>query len=80
GIQTHNLLACVAALEEDPMNATKQAVQAIWDTMEEIDEGYGSDDPLSTPGPPSSPPSSIYSDDPLPAVNIHLSRWPFQEQ
>ncbi|KAH2703353.1 hypothetical protein KXW29_009481, partial [Aspergillus fumigatus] len=45
-----------------------------------IDEGYGSDDPPSTPGPPSSPPSSIHSDDPLPAVNICLSRRPFQEQ
>ncbi|KAH3412416.1 hypothetical protein KXW09_007139, partial [Aspergillus fumigatus] len=69
GIQTHDLLACVAAPEEDPMDATKQAV--------EIDEGYSSDDPPSTPGPPSSPPSSIHSDDLLPAVNIHPSRRPF---
>ncbi|KAH1473318.1 hypothetical protein KXX06_006168, partial [Aspergillus fumigatus] len=36
GIQTHDLLACVAALEEDPIDATKQAVQAIWDTMEQV--------------------------------------------
>ncbi|KAH1479888.1 hypothetical protein KXX06_005291, partial [Aspergillus fumigatus] len=50
------------------------------DQLGEIDEGYGSDDPPSTPGPPSSPPSSIHSDDPLPAVNICLSRRPFQEQ
>ncbi|GFF62413.1 hypothetical protein IFM51744_10960 [Aspergillus udagawae] len=46
--------------------------------LREIDEGYGSDDPPSTPGPPSSPPSSIHSDDPLPAVNIRHSRRPFQ--
>ncbi|EAW15378.1 uncharacterized protein NFIA_047030 [Aspergillus fischeri NRRL 181] len=50
------------------------------DQLREIDEGYGSNDPPSTPGPPSSPPSSIHSDDPLPAVNICLSRRPFQEQ
>ncbi|KAH1712318.1 hypothetical protein KXX60_006386, partial [Aspergillus fumigatus] len=36
GIQTHDLLACVAAPEEDPIDATKQAVQAIWDTMEQV--------------------------------------------
>ncbi|KAH2149184.1 hypothetical protein KXW37_002716, partial [Aspergillus fumigatus] len=48
--------------------------------LREIDEGYSSDDPLSTLGPLSSPPSSIYSDDPLPTVNICPSRRPFQEQ
>ncbi|KAH3309181.1 hypothetical protein KXW17_008446, partial [Aspergillus fumigatus] len=36
GIQTHDLLACVAALEEDPMDATKQAVQVIWDIIEQV--------------------------------------------
>ncbi|KAH3055635.1 hypothetical protein KXW16_006716, partial [Aspergillus fumigatus] len=38
GIQTHDLLACVAAPEEDPMDATEQAVQFL---------GF------YTPGPPS---------------------------
>ncbi|KAH1589657.1 hypothetical protein KXX44_009320 [Aspergillus fumigatus] len=36
GIQTHDLLACVAAPEEDPMDATEQVVQVIWDTMEQV--------------------------------------------
>lgn len=36
GIQTHDLLACVVALEEDPMDATEQVVQAIWDIMEQV--------------------------------------------
>lgn len=36
GIQAHNLLACVAALEEDPIDATEQGVQVIWDTMEQV--------------------------------------------
>jgi hypothetical protein len=34
GIQAHDLLACVAAPEEDAMGATEQGVQVIWDTME----------------------------------------------
>ncbi|KAH1736623.1 hypothetical protein KXV22_006732 [Aspergillus fumigatus] len=50
------------------------------DQLGEINKGYSSDDPPSTPGPPSSPPSSIHSDDPLPAVHIRRSRRPFQEQ
>ncbi|KAH2281420.1 hypothetical protein KXV50_003198 [Aspergillus fumigatus] len=36
GIQAHDLLACVAALEEDPMDATEQGVQVIWDTIEQV--------------------------------------------
>ncbi|KAF7174589.1 hypothetical protein CNMCM5623_008049 [Aspergillus felis] len=36
GIQVHDLLACVAALEEDPMDATEQRVQVIWHTMEQV--------------------------------------------
>jgi hypothetical protein len=36
GIQAHDLLASVAAPEEDPMDATKQGVQVIWDTMEQV--------------------------------------------
>jgi hypothetical protein len=36
GIQAHNLLACVAAPEEDPQDATEQRVQVIWDTMEQV--------------------------------------------
>lgn len=36
GIQTYDLLACVAAPEEDPMDATEQVVQVIWDTMEQV--------------------------------------------
>ncbi|KAH2331990.1 hypothetical protein KXV29_006227 [Aspergillus fumigatus] len=35
GIQAHDLLACIAALEEDPMDATEQGVQVIWDTIEQ---------------------------------------------
>ena len=44
------------------------------DQLGEIDEGYGSDEPPSSP-----PMSSIHSDDPLPMVNIGRSRRPFQE-
>jgi hypothetical protein len=36
GIQAHGLLACIAALEEDPMDATEQGVQVIWDTIEQV--------------------------------------------
>ncbi|KAH3565029.1 hypothetical protein KXV22_007199, partial [Aspergillus fumigatus] len=36
GIQAHDLLACMAAPEEDPMDATEQRVQVIWDTMEQV--------------------------------------------
>ncbi|EAW23658.1 uncharacterized protein NFIA_110790 [Aspergillus fischeri NRRL 181] len=36
GIQAHDLLACVAAPEEDPMDATEQGLQVIWDTMEQV--------------------------------------------
>jgi hypothetical protein len=36
GIQAHDLLASMAALEEDPMDATEQQVQVIWDTMEQV--------------------------------------------
>lgn len=36
GIQTHDLLAYMAALEEDPIDATKQVVQVIWDTIEQV--------------------------------------------
>jgi hypothetical protein len=36
GIQAHDLLACVASLEEDPQDATEQRVQVIWDTMEQV--------------------------------------------
>jgi hypothetical protein len=36
GIQARDLLASVAALEEDPMDATKQGVQVIWDTIEQV--------------------------------------------
>ncbi|KAH1558287.1 hypothetical protein KXX17_006844 [Aspergillus fumigatus] len=59
--------------------SAKWVLASADDQLREIDEGYSSDDPPSTPGPPSSPPSSIHSDDPLPAVNIHPSRRPFQE-
>ncbi|KAF7142189.1 hypothetical protein CNMCM5793_009289 [Aspergillus hiratsukae] len=49
------------------------------DTLEDIDEGYDSEDAMA---PQSSPPtSSIHSDDPLPAVDMHRQgRRPFQEQ
>ncbi|KAH2219344.1 hypothetical protein KXV37_002714 [Aspergillus fumigatus] len=48
-------------------------------TLGDIDEGYNSDDAIE---PRSSPPtSSIHSDDPLPAVDMHQSgRQPFQKQ
>ncbi|KAF7184768.1 hypothetical protein CNMCM7691_006326 [Aspergillus felis] len=36
GIQAHDLLACVAAPEEDPMDATEQRVQVIWHIMEQV--------------------------------------------
>jgi hypothetical protein len=36
GIQARDLLASVAAPEEDPMDATEQGVQVIWDTMEQV--------------------------------------------
>ncbi|KAF7184892.1 hypothetical protein CNMCM7691_008768 [Aspergillus felis] len=36
GIQAHDLLACVAAPEEDPMDAIEQQVQVIWHTMEQV--------------------------------------------
>jgi hypothetical protein len=36
GIQAHDLLACVAAPEEEAIGATKQGVQVIWDTMEQV--------------------------------------------
>ncbi|KAG2000910.1 hypothetical protein GB937_010702 [Aspergillus fischeri] len=36
GIQAHDLLACVAAPEEDPTDAIEQAVQVIWHTMEQV--------------------------------------------
>jgi transposase len=36
GTQAHDLLASVAAPEEDPMDATEQGVQVIWDTMEQV--------------------------------------------
>ncbi|RHZ49046.1 uncharacterized protein CDV56_103939 [Aspergillus thermomutatus] len=36
GIQANDLLACVAAPEEDTMDATEQGVQVIWDTMEQV--------------------------------------------
>ncbi|KAF7184233.1 hypothetical protein CNMCM7691_004919 [Aspergillus felis] len=36
GIQAHDLLACVAAPEEDPMDAMEQRVQVIWHTMEQV--------------------------------------------
>ncbi|KAH2162962.1 hypothetical protein KXV74_008577, partial [Aspergillus fumigatus] len=36
GIQAYDLLACVAALEEDPQDATEQCVQVIWATMEQV--------------------------------------------
>ncbi|KAH2829428.1 hypothetical protein KXV85_008226 [Aspergillus fumigatus] len=57
--------------------STEWVLASADNQLREIDEGYGSDDPLSTPGPLSSPPSSIHSDDLLPAVNIRLSRRPF---
>ena len=36
GIQAHDLLACIAAPEEDPIDATEQRVQVIWDTIEQV--------------------------------------------
>jgi transposase len=36
GIQAHDLLASVVAPEEDPMDATEQRVQVIWDTIEQV--------------------------------------------
>ncbi|EAW15375.1 uncharacterized protein NFIA_046900, partial [Aspergillus fischeri NRRL 181] len=36
GIQARDLLASMAAPEEDPMDATEQGVQVIWDTMEQV--------------------------------------------
>ncbi|PKX88847.1 uncharacterized protein P174DRAFT_455125 [Aspergillus novofumigatus IBT 16806] len=36
GTQAHDLLACVAAPEEDPQDATEQRVQVIWATMEQV--------------------------------------------
>ncbi|KAG2000749.1 hypothetical protein GB937_010875, partial [Aspergillus fischeri] len=36
GIQAYDLLACVAAPEEDPQDATEQGVQVIWDTIEQV--------------------------------------------
>ncbi|KAH3536963.1 hypothetical protein KXW20_002161, partial [Aspergillus fumigatus] len=48
------------------------------DQLGEIDEGYSSDDPPSTPGPPSSPPSSIHSDDPLPVFMIRGTHGPME--
>ncbi|KAF7174590.1 hypothetical protein CNMCM5623_008050 [Aspergillus felis] len=36
GIQAHDLLACVVAPEEDPMDAIEQQVQVIWHTIEQV--------------------------------------------
>ncbi|RHZ43137.1 uncharacterized protein CDV56_101138 [Aspergillus thermomutatus] len=36
GNQANDLLACVAAPEEEPRDATEQRVQVIWDTMEQV--------------------------------------------
>ncbi|KAF4155539.1 hypothetical protein CNMCM6936_007204 [Aspergillus lentulus] len=36
GIQAHDLLACMAAPEEDAMDATEQQVQVIWATIEQV--------------------------------------------
>lgn len=60
--------------------STEWVLASANNQLGEIDEGYGSNDPLSTPGPLSSPPSSIYSNNLLPMVNICLSYWLFQEQ
>jgi hypothetical protein len=59
--------------------SAKWVLASADDTLEDIDEGYNSDNAIT---PQSSPPtSSIHSDDPMPAVDMRQSHHrPFQEQ